>query len=67
MGPDAPLYERLTPLQYAALMDDARRRAEALRREAIRNFWTSLFQALSRAVRPARRALRRASPPAPAL
>ena len=46
---------RHSPQEFAALMDDAKRRATALRREAIHDFWS----AVADAVRSAWRALRR--------
>ena len=38
----------LTPAQQAALMDDARRRAVAARREAMRSFWSDAARLLGR-------------------
>ena len=46
---------RLSPQEFAALMDDAKRRATARRREAIDDFWS----AVADAVRSAWRAMRR--------
>jgi hypothetical protein len=49
------IHHRLSPQEYAALMDAAKLHAMALRREAIRGFW----RAVDRGVRSAWRSVRR--------
>lgn len=45
----APLdFRTLSPTRQAALMDDARRRAIEVRREAMHAFWSTLGRALRR-------------------
>ena len=41
---------RLSPLEYAAVIDAAKARALELRREAIREFWSAVARAVRRAV-----------------
>lgn len=46
---------RLTPTEYAALIDDAKARALALRQQAIHDQWEALGHALRRTWHAARR------------
>lgn len=48
------LHKSLSPLDYAALTDAAKERAVALRREAIRAFWTAAARGLRTAWRVTR-------------
>ena len=43
---DYSTYRALTPLQFAAVMDSAKRRAIQARREAIDEFWNAVAQRL---------------------
>ncbi len=53
--PTDPLHKRLSPAAYAAVTDAARRRAVALRREAISAFWAGVARGLRGACRAVRR------------
>ena len=48
---DYSTYRALTPLQFAAVMDSAKRRAIQARREAIDEFWHAVAQHLRSAWR----------------
>lgn len=41
---DYSTYRALTPLQFAAVMDSAKRRATQARREAMNDFWDAVAQ-----------------------
>lgn len=47
---------KYSPQEWAAIMDDAKRRAVQARREAVDAFWSSVFHRLAAAWRAARRA-----------
>ena len=50
-----PLHRSLSPQDYAALIDAAKRRAVALRQEAISTLWTTLGRRLGTAWHAVRR------------